>query len=222
MQITIADIPITMLRKRVKYLRLRVVRPGVVVLNVPWYCPLATAKAFADSQATWLRQHYVAAPALRPTTVRCLGQTIPVSYQLARVRSVHRDADQLVVSLRPQDHEHLLPRLLQRWYHDQLHDVLAVMVPHWQRTMQTPALTWRIRSMRSRWGSCAPRSGMVTFATGLVHYPHAAIEYVVIHELAHLFHPNHSAAFWDCVTRYCPQWRTQRAALRLLDTTHEE
>ncbi|NCA14813.1 MAG: M48 family peptidase [Proteobacteria bacterium] len=55
---------------------------------------------------------------------------------------------------------------------------------------------------------------MLTFATGLVHYPHDVIAYVVIHELAHLFHPNHAAPFWQCVTRYCPQWRTQRHALR--------
>lgn len=222
MQITVADIPITLVRKRVKYLRLRVVRPGVVVLNVPWLCPLTMAQSFAESQATWLRQHYVPATTTRPTTIRLFGDTLSVSYVQARTRSVQQHDGGLIVALRPQDDDVVIPRLLQHWYQTQLHAVLQQMVPYWQQTMHTPTSTWRIRTMRSRWGSCAPRSGVLTFATGLVHFPHDVIAYVVIHELAHLFHPNHAAPFWQCVATYCPQWRIQRAALRQHDTQDKE
>lgn len=212
---TVADIPIMLVRKRVKYMRLRVVRPGEVVLNVPWHCPLATAQAFAEAQADWLRAHYVPAPADRPTTVWVGGQALTVVHTQARVRRVWRDAHTVVVQLRPQDDARVAQRVLQAWYQAQLHDVLAVLVPHWQHVMQTPAVTaWRIRSMRSRWGSCAPRTGVLTFATALVHYPVDVVAYVVIHELAHLFHPNHAQPFWQCVARYCPQWREFRAVLR--------
>ncbi|MCE2852909.1 MAG: M48 family metallopeptidase [Roseiflexaceae bacterium] len=215
MQIIVADIPITLARKRVKYLRLRVVRPGEVVLNVPWHCSVAMAQSFAESQAEWLRQHYVPALTSIPATVRVYGHALAVVQVHARTRHIYRQGDTVVIQHRPSDDVSLLQRMLDRWYQAQLHAVLAVLVPQWQATMQTPAVReWRIRSMRSRWGSCAPRTGVLTFATGLVHYPHDVIAYVVIHELAHLFHPNHAAPFWQCVTRYCPQWRTQRNALR--------
>jgi predicted metal-dependent hydrolase len=214
-QIIVADIPITLARKRVKYLRLRVVRPGEVVLNVPWHCSVAMAQSFAESQAEWLRQHYVPALTSIPATVRVYGHALAVVQVHARTRHIYRQGDTVVIQHRPSDDVSLLQRMLDRWYQAQLHAVLAVLVPQWQATMQTPAVReWRIRSMRSRWGSCAPRTGVLTFATGLVHYPHDVIAYVVIHELAHLFHPNHAAPFWQCVTRYCPQWRTQRNALR--------
>lgn len=215
MQIIVADIPITLLRKRVKYLRLRVVRPGEVVLNVPWHCPMAMAQSFAESQAEWLRQHYVPAAVGIPPTVHVFGQLLTVVRTQAHTRQVYRDGVTLVIQTRPADDDLAVQRVLQRWYHAQLHAVLAVLVPHWQHAMQTPAVReWRIRAMRSRWGSCAPRSGVVTFATGLVHYSPEVIAYVVIHELAHLFHPNHAAPFWHCVAQYCPQWRELRATLR--------
>lgn len=215
MQIIVADIPITLARKRVKYLRLRVVRPGEVVLNVPWHCSVAMAQSFAESQAEWLRQHYMPALTSIPATVRVFGHTLAVVQVPAHTRTIYRQGDTVVIQHRVGDDLARLQRMLKQWYHAQLHGLLAILVPQWQATMQTPAVReWRIRSMRSRWGSCAPHTGVLTFATGLVHYPQDVIAYVVIHELAHLFHPNHAPPFWQCVARYCPQWRTQRHALR--------
>jgi hypothetical protein len=71
----------------------------------------------------------------------------------------------------------------------------------------------RVRSMTSRWGSCKPSAGRVTFARQLIEAPVSCVAYVVAHELVHFVHPNHSAAFYDCLARFCPDWKTQRAAL---------
>ncbi len=182
MQIIVADIPITLARKRVKYLRLRVVRPGEVVLNVPWHCSVAMAQSFAESQAEWLRQHYMPALTSIPATVRVFGHTLAVVQVPAHTRTIYRQGDTVVIQHRVGDDLARLQRMLKQWYHAQLHALLAILVPQWQATMQTPAVReWRIRSMRSRWGSCAPHTGVLTFATGLVHYPHDVIAYVVIH-----------------------------------------
>jgi predicted metal-dependent hydrolase len=173
------------------------------------------AQSFAESQAEWLRQHYMPALTSIPATVRVFGHTLAVVQVPAHTRTIYRQGDTVVIQHRVGDDLARLQRMLKQWYHAQLHALLAILVPQWQATMQTPAVReWRIRSMRSRWGSCAPHTGVLTFATGLVHYPQDVIAYVVIHELAHLFHPNHAPPFWQCVARYCPQWRTQRHALR--------
>jgi len=89
-QIIVADIPITLARKRVKYLRLRVVRPGEVVLNVPWHCSVAMAQSFAESQAEWLRQHYMPALTSIPATVRVFGHTLAVVQVPAHTRTIYR------------------------------------------------------------------------------------------------------------------------------------
>ncbi len=213
MQIIVAGIPVTLHRKRVKYLRLRVT-PAGVTLNVPWHCAMAVAETFAHAHADWINAHYHPHPTTMPTSVTLFGREMPVRLTVAARRSVSIEGDVVVVGIRQRDDATQVARSLQQWYAAQLAIVMAQLVPHWQQVMATPPVTWRIRSMRSRWGSCAPRTGKLAFATGLVHYPHDVIAYVVIHELAHLFHANHATPFWQCVAHYCPQWRMMRAALR--------
>jgi hypothetical protein len=72
-----------------------------------------------------------------------------------------------------------------------------------------------IRNQRRRWGSCSA-DGTLRFNWRLVMAPPAIIEYVVVHELAHLRVPNHSPAFWAEVARFIPDYKARRTALRQL------
>src|SRR5206468_5218175 len=71
----------------------------------------------------------------------------------------------------------------------------------------------RIGDQRTRWGSCSAR-GTLSFNWRLVLAPLEVLDYVVVHELAHLLVPNHSPHFWQLVEHRRPQWRAQRAWLR--------
>ena len=71
----------------------------------------------------------------------------------------------------------------------------------------------RVRSMTSRWGSCSPAKGRVTFARQLMEAPFDCVAYVVCHELVHFVHPNHSKAFYACLAHIFPDWKAQRQRL---------
>lgn len=72
----------------------------------------------------------------------------------------------------------------------------------------------KFRRMVSRWGSCHPSKGILTFNTNLMYAPSECIEYVVIHEFTHFLQANHSAEFYKELAKTCPVWKICRNMLR--------
>ena len=72
----------------------------------------------------------------------------------------------------------------------------------------------RIRSMKTRWGVCNRKNIVVTINSKLIRESIDKIDYVIIHELSHLVHFNHSKAFWEVVEKYCPKYKKIRKDLR--------
>ena len=71
----------------------------------------------------------------------------------------------------------------------------------------------RITGARTRFGSCSSQ-GHICFSWRLMQYPPEAIDYVVVHELAHIIHKNHGPDFWALVGQYMPDYKRRRALLR--------
>ena len=70
-----------------------------------------------------------------------------------------------------------------------------------------------VTGARKRFGSCSGKN-RICFSWRLMQYPEEAIDYVVVHELAHILHKDHSQAFYACVARVLPDWRDRRALLK--------
>ncbi|MBQ9005865.1 MAG: M48 family metallopeptidase [Atopobiaceae bacterium] len=105
-------------------------------------------------------------------------------------------------------------RLAQAWVHSQLAEALPALFARHEAVMGVHASDVRLRTMKSRWGSCNVKSGAITLNTRLVGYPRHCLEYVVVHELCHLLEPSHNARFHTLMDRYYPAWREARQDLR--------
>lgn len=70
--------------------------------------------------------------------------------------------------------------------------------------------TLRIRDMETRWGSCLIKKRIITLNKRLLEAPRNCIEYVVMHELCHLIHPNHSKQFYSFLTMLMPDWKERK------------
>ena len=77
-----------------------------------------------------------------------------------------------------------------------------------------PYPSLRIRKMKTRWGVCNTKLKVVTLNSELIRYDLEKLDYVIIHELAHLVHHNHSKQFWLLVEKYCPNYKKIRKELR--------
>lgn len=74
--------------------------------------------------------------------------------------------------------------------------------------------TVELRSMKSRWGTCIPSKKKILFNSNLIHCPQKSVEYVVLHEIAHLVHPNHSKKFYDLIESQMPDWKERKDLLQ--------
>jgi len=110
-----------------------------------------------------------------------------------------------------------VPGILEKWYRQQAAMVFQQKADSYGESMGSHYKAIFIRGQRTRWGSCSP-AGNLTLNWKLLMAPEEIIDYVVIHELAHLKHMNHSKRFWDMVGQYCPGWRRYRKWL----ITHED
>lgn len=88
------------------------------------------------------------------------------------------------------------------------------LVAKWEPVLGVRAGKLAYRNMTSRWGSCQPKTGRICINVRLALYPPECLEYVVVHELAHLREPNHGPSFHALLDAALPNWRTAERKLR--------
>ena len=92
-------------------------------------------------------------------------------------------------------------------------EYLPMRVDYWSGIMGLTPTGLKITSARTRFGSCSGKNSLC-FSWRLMQYPPEAIDYVVVHELAHIRHHDHSPAFYALIERYMPDWRERMKLLK--------
>ena len=92
-------------------------------------------------------------------------------------------------------------------------EYLPMRVDYWSGIMGLTPTGLKITSARTRFGSCSGKNSLC-FSWRLMEYPEEAVDYVVVHELAHIVHKNHGPAFWALVGQYMPDYKRRRALLK--------
>lgn len=92
-------------------------------------------------------------------------------------------------------------------------EYLPMRVDYWSGIMGLTPTGLKITSARTRFGSCSGKNSLC-FSWRLMQYPPEAIDYVVVHELAHIRHHDHSPAFYALIERYMPNWRERMKLLK--------
>ena len=93
------------------------------------------------------------------------------------------------------------------YYRQQLFEAMPALFAKWQPIVGATANEIRLKKMHTRWGSCNTRARRIWLSIYLPAYPIECTEYVIVHELCHLHHPNHSAAFWQTVATAMPDYQ---------------
>jgi len=102
---------------------------------------------------------------------------------------------------------------IDRWYRREARERIATVTATEAARLELEPGRVTIRDQKTRWGSCST-SGTLSFNWRLVVGPGHALRYVVIHELVHIRHHNHSRIFWDALTEALPDWKRSADWLR--------
>jgi len=201
---------------RARRLKLSVSERGVR-LTLPMRASLRSADAFLHAHRDWiatqLSRWSIGADAIafgRGTTALPLrGASVPLRWESGRYVRVREEAGGIVIDVPESASEAAVRRALREFYLAQARADVGRWLPAYLPSFPRAPAAIRIRPMSSLWGSLSARDAL-SLDLALVLGRPAAFEYVLVHELCHLVHRHHRAAFWREVEGHGLDWRAQR------------
>jgi hypothetical protein len=225
--IQLGDIAITVTRKAVKHVHLSVHPPlGRVSLVAPMQTRPEVARAYVISKLAWIRQkqeqlRLQARELQREFVTRESHYLWGRRYLLNVVEADAKPAVQLshrriTLSVRPGSDGIKREQIMYDWHKRLLHQALPALIAKWEGKLGVQVAAYFLQRMKTKWGGCNPGLRTIRLNTELVKKPKDLLDYVVLHEMAHLIEPNHSERFVALITQHYPTWRSARSELNEL------
>ena len=229
----LAELQVDVAFKDIKNVHLSVYPPnGRVHISAPSRMNLDTIRVYAISKLDWIRR--------QQRKVRAQARETPREYldreshfvwgkryllQLIDVdgaASVELNHSQILLSVRPGAGVDRCEEVLGAWYREQIRNAARPLIAKWEQRLEVSVGHLFVQRMRTRWGSCNPKRGSIRLKTELAKKPPECLEYVVVHEMAHLLVPNHGDRFMAVLDRSLPGWRQVRQTLNSAPLAHED
>lgn len=225
--IELGDVLVALTRKDVKHVHLTVHPPtGRVTLVAPPGTRTEVARAYAISKLGWIRNQRIqlaaqAREAPRQFVARESHHVWGRRYLLSiaevddkpAVKLSHR---RLALQIRPGSSNARRAEVMHEWHKALLHSVVPGLIAKWEGKLGVRVAGYFLQRMKTKWGSCNPGKHHIRLNTELVKKPKDLLEYVAVHEMAHLLEPSHNDRFVAILDRHWPQWRESRAELNAL------
>lgn len=225
-EITVNDLVIEVIRKKIKNLYLTVCPPfGTIRISTPLKMKEETVHLFIMSKLTWIRKqkakftlqehHPVAIHYLSGETHFLLGQRYTLKIVHTEKKSKILLNEDFTIELHIDKNSTLAQRskTMTQWYRKEMKKTIIPLVEKWEGLMGVKALEWKIRLMKSRWGSCNINEKRILLNLELIKKPLHCLEYVIVHELVHLFERKHNKRFKAYMDKFMPAWRFYKAEL---------
>ena len=214
-------------RKKVKNLNLRIRRDGSVYLSAsPRISPeetdrfvmekadfiLSAIKEFEDMKKYQPQPKQYASG----ESFTVLGHDLRLRVIQGEKNEIHSDGVFLYLQAKDTENFALKERIVKNYLNQQCREIFEEITdeiyPSFEKYgVERPVL--HIRNMKTRWGSCMCNKGTVTLNSRLLAAPRTCVEYVVMHEMCHFIHANHSRQFYEFLTMMMPDWKDRRDVL---------
>ena len=230
--IVLGETTLDVVRKDIKNVHLSVYPPtGTVRISAPARMNLATIRLFAISKLGWIRQQQKALreqerEGQREYLDRESHYVWGKRYLMKLVEvdaapSVQIHHSRLLLCVRPGTSKPMREEVVSSWYRQLLRDAVPSIIKAWEPRLKVSVAGIYVQQMKTRWGSCNPKARTLRLNTALATKPKECLEYLVVHEMAHLVEPTHGPRFIALMDRIMPHWRDTRELLNRLPARHE-
>ncbi len=191
---------------------------GKVTVRAPRRCAMQKILAFVQEKEEWILRRKAqtegAGVRLPPQNLHgypllLLGVPCPITLDNGRSVRYQKTEDGHALFVPEKDAQ----KRLTQWLKTNAKRIFTQVAAEWAETMGVRFQSVTVTSAKTRWGSCS-QTNALRFTFRLLYAPKDVIEYVVVHELSHIRHKNHSKAFWAEVATYVPDWKSRRAWLK--------
>lgn len=226
-QLVIGPLSIEVTVKPIKNLHLSVVPPhGSVRISAPEGMSPDHVRAYAIGKLSWIRRQQTRLAGQQRESPRLVvereshylwGRRLLLQIQEVNAAPrIEAHPRRLVLFIRPGATSEKRRSVLAAWYRKELRREALILIDTWQKRLHVQTNKLFVQEMTRKWGSCNPRSGNIRLNTQLAQKPKGCLEYVVLHELAHLRVPNHGDEFAALLDCHLPDWQERRQLLNSL------
>lgn len=216
--------------KLVKNITLRIKENGGIFLTVPVGMSVSEVQQFLESKEQWLRQklqlvlqaqqkqdkkYSMGELPFDGQHVWLWGRCLPAHFLLSSKKhgTYEVQSDAVNFYYRSELNNEAKCAFVEFFYKQELAGIGEQLLQAWEKKMGVRHTGLKVHRMKTRWGSCNVRTGSINLNTLLACWPQECLEYIVVHELAHLHEANHSPRFHAIVERYLPEWRERKKML---------
>lgn len=231
--IRLSEISIEVINKDVKNTRLSVYPPdGKVVLVTPKKTSFEVAHAYAVSKIKWIRTQQAKfrkqAREFPRKFIDRESHQVWGKHYLMKINYTNKKPNvllsnkEIVLTVRPNSNQKKKSLVIENWQKSLLYDYVNNLIKKWEKKLEVKVKRHFIRKMKTKWGSCNKSLGYIRLNTELVKKPKELVEYVVVHEMAHLIETRHNDRFVKILDKHCPFWRDHRSELNKLPLAAEK
>jgi predicted metal-dependent hydrolase len=128
----------------------------------------------------------------------------------------------MILQMRPRASEDTKQAVISQFYREQIKAAVPALIARWAPVMGATVDNFYVQQMKTKWGSCNPVARTIRLNTELAKKPQHCLEYIVVHEMVHLFERHHRDRFINMMDKFMPQWQLFRDDLNRHPLAHEQ
>ncbi len=223
--ITYKEITIELIRKKIKNLHLRIYAPDAkTVISAPLHLSISKIENFIDQRISWIKktQEKLRGQKIIPKKKFLSGEN-HLFFGKNFLLEVKEDSVKNLVVLRENTIELNLKKrsnikerqkILDNFYRSELKKIIPSYIKKWEEKMHLKVATFGIKKMKTRWGTCNIKARRIWINLELAKYQIECLEYIIVHEMVHLFERNHNKKFFAHMDHYLPNWKNFKEMLK--------